>query len=945
MASLQKLRQLSAAHCVLLAVQYATESNIAALRALTALRDADLPLDLTLRILLSYLPEELEPSAYIEFLHELATGARNPGDNAAASLDIASVAELSVSRAKKRRKALDLLPIAHPHHTQHATDDELDTFSHFLIHRAHRIDAQTGLLDLIPQLLVPFLGHTEYLRTWFISTVLPLLRLNYEYYPQTASGSLSDFASLKGKTAIDYQLSQARNISGADAHNVARDLKGVVAPWMCGANERKRRKLSSDGRRASIAQDQPQEPDDWDCLFQWILHTSKDNFSLAAIAFREWDGPEDMDLGGYEEGRDYVDDEQQRQLEMKYAQTALACLYLADSADTATLQTAHSLLSRICDLMNNDPPPDLNAGVDALPSYNLRNPLLRDSTISLLQEQRLLEPNNAITKPSEDTVQLIQLMLFSAYTLSSLEHPTSIREVAKMSLRDDRPEQLSLLQKILYKLGSSRKEDERWINARQKLLWLWNWGTQSHDDDRHAQGIFGMLESSTVETEILKALIESSHYPLAVQTYIKSSTAQPLTSREVEQVVLTSAMNHYDNASNGNRTRGGMKRAAEIIAAFSPHFPQSSRFQRMQALLSATHAMSFYSLILEHGVPFQPVNIRVSSNPLSLVRKLLSQNGGSYTKLDDLISIGQNLVVSKPATIMEDEDETPLDASAVGRRKAAAERRVIGMAIDAALAEDDFETAYSYVVNRLTPSTPAATPSATSQLFAFALPDVDEPEDDAEDVAWRAALRAGRYSSSTANNSWTQSAARPDLRRLEQRMELLSQALILAPTSHLEEVLSVWQQCEAETTALLAEETAAEERFNDAADRKLPGTFVNETIAIQPRREVGRGATEEAPLGLFDVARGAAAAFSKSAFPLRGSAQAASNTTLKDNNMSSSRASLDFSDSGSMNEDRVRKRDMVASAATGALATGTGALASGLGWMLGAKPVHEQERE
>jgi hypothetical protein len=505
-----------------------------------------------------------------------------------------------------------------------------------------------------------------------------------------------------------------------------------------------------------------------------------------------------------------------------------------------------------------------------------------------------------------------------------------------MSLRDDRPEQLALLQKILYKLGSSRKEDDRWVNARLKLLWLWNWGTQSHDNDRHAQGIFGMLDSHTLETEILKALVESSHYQLVVHTYIKPVTnRQPLTLPEVENVVLMSAMNHYDNASNGNRTRGGMKRAAEIIAAFIPHFPRSSRLQRMQALLSATHAMSFYSLILEHGVPFQPVNIRVSSNPLSLVRKLLSQNSGSYTKLDDLISIGQNLVISKPSTILEDEDDTPLDASAMERRKAAAERRVIGMAIDAALAEDDFETAYSYVVNRLTPSTPTVTPSAYSQLFSFGLPDSDEPEDDAEDVAWRAALRAGRYSSPTVTNTWSQSTARPDLRRLEQRMELLSQALMLAPPSHLEEVLSVWQQCEAETTALLADETAAEERFNDAADRKLPGTFVNETIAIQPRREVGRGAAEEAPLGLFDVARGAAAAFSKSAFPLRSSALAASSTTSKDANMNSSRASMDFSDSGSMNEDRVRKRDMVASAATGALATGTGALASGLGWMLG----------
>ena len=51
--------------------------------------------------------------------------------------------------------------------------------------------------------------------------------------------------------------------------------------------------------------------------------------------------------------------------------------------------------------------------------------------------------------------------------------------------------------------------------------------------------------------------------------------------------------------------------------------------------------------------------------------------------------------------------------------------------------------------------------------------------------------------------------------------------------------------------------------------------------------------------------------------------------------MSESRGSVEFSDDGLGHDERVRKRDMVASAATGALASGTGALASGLGWMLG----------
>ena len=216
----------------------------------------------------------------------------------------------------------------------------------------------------------------------------------------------------------------------------------------------------------------------------------------------------------------------------------------------------------------------------------------------------------------------------------------------------------------------------------------------------------------------------------------------------------------------------------------------------------------------------------------------------------------------------------------------------------------------------------------------------DDQEDDAEDVAWRAALRAGHYTSMPVSNSWSKAGktARPDLRRLEQRMELLSQALLLAPSNHLEEVLGVWQQCEAEMTHLLAQEAEAEERFNDAADRKLPGTFDLEPVAVQPlRREVGRGAVEEAPMGLFDVARGAAAAFSKTAFPLHGGAQAAPRTEPKGSLGGSSRVSMDLSDSSSTGgyDDRLRKRDMVANAATGALASGSGALASGLGWMLG----------
>src|ERR1700760_2725260 len=150
--------------------------------------------------------------------------------------------------------------------------------------------------------------------------------------------------------------------------------------------------------------------------------------------------------------------------------------------------------------------------------------------------------------------------------------------------------------------------------------------------------------------------------------------------------------------------------------------------------------MSSYSLTLQHGVPFQPVNIRVSSDPISLIEKILTQNPGSYAKLQDLTSIGRNLVAAGlTSTSLDDDDDertTQLSPLALEEAQSRAQRRVIGMAIEAALQEDDFETAYSYVVNTLDTSRAGQSSSSTS-----------------DDVAWRAALTAGRYKPSPSSMS------------------------------------------------------------------------------------------------------------------------------------------------------------------------------------------------
>jgi hypothetical protein len=948
---MEELSKLSTHHCVLLAAQYAAESNITALRTLTALRQDDLEFGLILRLLLTFLPEALEPSQYVEYLGELATGSRTSTDT---TLDTTAIHQLSQAQARKRARRLHVLlqPLAHP---LYEVESELDPFSHFLINRSHRIDAETGILEFVPQLVAPFLHHSDYLRRWFISTALPLLRIAYEYYPNDPAPSLEKFAQWKGKPAIEGMLSYLRKGSGLGGNTpeIARDLRGIVGPWICGSPDRQRRSSDSGGRRASIDQFQPQKTDDWECLFDWLVQTSKEDFALACSALTDWDGPNDMDLGGYDEGQVYIEEQRQGQLERRYAQVALAILYLACGSKIETIQTAHSLLTRLCNLLGFDPPPQLTMAVESLPRYRTTSPLPQESTTSVLQEENLLQPDNPVTQPEESPVRLLEHFIFSAYLLLNLHYPVSVRDVARMYLRGDATEQFSLLQKLLHLLTTTAKKDAtNWKAIRSTLLWLWNWGSSGHEDGGRAQGILGKIDKKALEAEILKALLESNHFPLAWQTYIQvPSEVSPLPLADVEMVILGAAMHHYDNASNGNRTRGGMKRASDIVASFKNHFPSSPRFQRAEALLSATHAMSFYSLTLQHGVPFTPVNIRVSSDPLSLLEKLLSQNRSSYTHLDDLIFIGQNLVISRPSTLMDkDEEDEEMDTKAIEKKKSITERRVISMAIGAALDNDDFETAYSYVVNRLSPpaDSPAVSPALSMSHYRLSIgsyfPEPDSPEVD--DISWRAALRAGRYQPSmSASANWSGSAAGRDLRWLDQRMELLSQALLLAPPSRLEEVLTEWQQVEKETEKILSEEAEAEERFNDMADRRMAGAFdFEEPSTVQPRRHFGRGAVEEAPMGLFDVARGAAAAFSKTAFPFGGRAAGRGGQHAEaprdTGSMEGSRVSMDLgSESGSIGGggDRARKRDMVASAVTGGLA-------SGIGWVLGMYPYSPPER-
>ncbi|KAL8737110.1 MAG: hypothetical protein Q9181_002004 [Wetmoreana brouardii] len=927
------------ARIILEAVRLASSTEVSSLQQLIAREPETLHAELVLRILLTYLPESTEPAHYIALLQQLALGAvHKPSQPSLHRVQPGK--ELSDAEALHQVRKIHLLPIAEERDVQAGCTDQLTLF---LVHQARKIDAETGSIPEVQQLLEPFVDRDPYLRTWLISNLLPLRRLDYEYYPQNEDVyTLEAFEKLEGRPAIDALLSRSYRDGVPEKQQVARDIRGIVGPWIYGGSSRKRRKTYHDRRRNSRTAPKfpeqstgPQEDEavaDWSEVNEWVLDLAARDFVEAADTIEQWDGPSDVDYDGYGD-IEKLNDDVLRGLAKQYARTGLAAIYAVTETSHSILEGSHVVLKKLARQSDLPAPSELD-DPQAPSVLDLTQAYLDQLTEVHLLHNALLRLDNPLTCPEQTSLSLTSLILSSCLLFQKLARPRSSRKLLIMALFGRREEHMEELHKTLQKVPFRTREENAWAEVRQWVLWLRDWQYQdddkaSHDRER-SLGVFCKIKRVDVEIELLKAFLRASCYNLAVNVYCMSG-GRPIPDDILEQVVLSVAMSFYDGASNGNRTRGGIRKASEMYS----HFPDSESFEEANALLAATHSMSFYSLTLQHGVPFQPVNIRATKDPLSLIGKVLEQNPRSYTKLDDLIDIGQNLIRARhglvPRRDLPSSKETGQAASThtLDQQLSDSSRRITSMAIEAALSENDFDTAYSYIINRLSPTLPS------SQTDTSAPPPNSKTTSE-DDISWRAAYLAGRFSPSKTTLT---------LHRLEQRLELLSLSLLLAPSSNLPEILNVWRAAEADLIALLAREAAEEDQWNRRGDQHksaLPGDFAPSAAELnkeldraanqRPRRlsrATANAANEEAPMGLFDVARGAAKAFSKNAFPLK--AGAATTTSSTGEGKAKERPLSMASDSGSEKGERVRKRDLVANAVTGGLA-------SGIGWVIGAPP-------
>lgn len=324
-------------------------------------------------------------------------------------------------------------------------------------------------------------------------------------------------------------------------------------------------------------------------------------------------------------------------------------------------------------------------------------------------------------------------------------------------------------------------------------------------------------------------------------------------------------------------------------------------------------------------------------DPIAIIGKILEQNPKSYTRIHDLVDLGTNMV-SAGLTHNKPTTTTPLTPDQEASSRLTATRRITAMCIDAALTEDDFETAYSYVTNRLSIPPPKnySTPS--------------------DEYSWKAALQTGKYRRSSRTIPPTHlgtASANPEVRHLGQRIDCLSTALRIAPRATLTEIVNAYRRAEEELVAALAAEEELEDAWDERADVGLgrgaggmPGTFGTPSPAAVRKQSTSRGMSvggagekgEDKPMSLFDLSRASVASAQRnltalSSLQRSGLGRLAGGFGVGVGGGGGGGAG-DVSGGGAGSDDedhakRTRKRDQLREAAMGTLV-------SGVGWLVGA---------
>lgn len=564
-------RFLSPAKVVLLAVDLVVQVQLSLVYELASQYRDVLRQELLFRILLTYLPETTPAADYVDLVQRISRDDFN--EDGDATFDTAPVDALTDDQAYKKVRKLHLLPLRSPDAPK---DGDTDPLVSFILHRAYRLDEEAGMLEQLPTLVGPFLDHSATLRSWMAFTVLPLLRRDHEYYREESKRfTLRQFQQLDDNTAVQFLLGRTGQ-TPSDIDWVGRDLRGLVGPWLHNA-------LRWPAPDPSDVQLPAGSWPGWQHVLDWLIAQASTSWQVAVRAYEEWDGPCDSDFGDIL--IEHSSNCRLRQLELSYAKAAIASAYLGPEPTPSSLEGAHQIINRARSVLGMDLSAPLEILVGSLPAIKRGTFTSRDARVVGHLRNDLLQASNCLTEPSTETVDFVSGLTLSAYILTSLGVPSTVRRAGTLVLLRDRREQKNELTKLIHHLlnHAPRNDDGYWAKARLEILWLHNWGQEDHvpDSSDDVRGVFGMLSKDDIETELLKSMLSNMRRSIMssfvalrdltsalgytlVNCIYEDATNKPLSKKAVQDAVHHAALDAFDNASNPNRTRGGLKKCNDM---------------------------------------------------------------------------------------------------------------------------------------------------------------------------------------------------------------------------------------------------------------------------------------------------------------------------------------------------------------------------------------------
>ena len=560
---------LSSAKVILLAVHFATHSDGKSLASLYSQYPSVLSLELLLRIVLTHFPETAHPSTYVPLITRVDKNDTDGIDGA--GIDDSPVIGLSEEKAGKRARKLHLLPLSSADVSHTETDDLVTLFA---FRRAYRMESVAGLLSQVTDLILPF-NYKPLVQTWLISTILPFKRRIQEYYYSETPPiyTLEEFGKLSNGAATEYLLScTCIDATGNTPDMVIRDLRGLVAPWLF--NDQRWVTETSSLVTSSI------HCPGWEHVLEWLIAQASNNGKLIVDALRNWNGPsQDADLGP--ETTSWLSHEKKLYLQTSYARAILSAVYLMNETSVEAISDAYLAMSKVKHVLEIEPDESLRDTAQELPNWpNLETTFSEGVKSITLMRNNLLAPSNPLTQPTENATLLLRALILSAYLLARHGISFTVRQAGELYFRGDEREQKSHLAQIMKALSTPgpKNSDQSWVQARKELLWLQGCGDSARGSGK---GLLAALSRQYVETEFLSGLLANSReyqasssthhantnlitgYDLARSIYEESQDS-PLPPNIIQDIVLKSALNAFDNASNPNRTRGGLKKCDEM---------------------------------------------------------------------------------------------------------------------------------------------------------------------------------------------------------------------------------------------------------------------------------------------------------------------------------------------------------------------------------------------